>query len=313
MHPQILEVIRFINEKKLVPWLHTNGLLLTKHRLKELNDAGLRGIIIRMDSLKDGLKGKTEMELNEERKKYAQLIAEFKNIHLSFICVVDQSNVQQIPDIIEWSKAHSRMVDFLAFIPMRQVKFNESDSINAENWIYLEDLCSSVNMRLPGIKYASYLGSQRDNASIKWLQSVWFILNGQNLGYASSKMIELFQNIHHYFSNKYAYKFGDGRSSVSFFQMLLLSLIFRACRGITLNYFKIILRNPIFLFKKATVQVLCYIIPPGLYEREMDLCDGCPDAILYNGKLYPSCGLEEIKMQLKNQRKQLKNRNQWIY
>ena len=60
-----------------------------------------------------------------------------------------------------------------------------------------------------------------------------------------------------------------------------------------------VLGNPLKLFSRASVQVLSYIIPPGAGGRTDDLCEGCPDAILYQGRLVPSCGLEEIKWRSK--------------
>jgi hypothetical protein len=42
------------------------------------------------------------------------------------------------------------------------------------------------------------------------------------------------------------------------------------------------------------MQLINIVCPPGFVNGERDLCDACPDAILYNGKLEPSCMLEEI-------------------
>jgi hypothetical protein len=51
--------------------------------------------------------------------------------------------------------------------------------------------------------------------------------------------------------------------------------------------------------------LMCYIIPPGFVNGMRDECDGCPDAMLFEGQLVPSCGLEEYKLYGKPLEKQL--------
>jgi hypothetical protein len=208
-------------------------------------------------------------------------------------------NLAEVPDIVEWAMAHNKMVDFLAFIPIRQVKFREDDVIDKSKWIRLEDLCRVIYDRFPALTYASYLGSLHGVRSIKWLQSLWISLDGKILGYAGPGMVELFQSIHHWRYGKYAYKFGEGRSNITFFQLLIYSIILKEIRRPALNFFKAIMGNPLKLFHKANIQLMCFIIPPGENDDRTDLCEGCPDAILYNGELYPSCGLEESKLTMK--------------
>jgi hypothetical protein len=179
---------------------------------------------------------------------------------------------------------------------MRQVLFNKNEHIDDSKWVYAEDLCREVNYIIPDIRYASYLGSKQEDRGIKWLHSPWVVINKKIIGYTGPKFIEMFQMLHHLFKGKYAYKFGRDRSYLNFIQILMLSLFLKDFRIIARNYSKEILGNPVNLFKRATVQMLCYIIPPGFVNGVRDECDGCPDAMLFNGRLVPSCGLEEYKL-----------------
>ena len=111
--------------------------------------------------------------------------------------------------------------------------------------------------------------------------------------------------LHHLFKGKYAYKFGKGRSYLNFIQIVLISIFLSDFRIIARNYLKEIMHNPINLFRSATVQLLCYIIPPGFVKDMRDECDGCPDAMLFEGRLVPSCGLEEYKLYGKPLEKQI--------
>ena len=58
-----------------------------------------------------------------------------------------------------------------------------------------------------------------------------------------------------------------------------------------------ILKNYFSLKNKGEInsQVVLIINPPDNVRNKWDLCDGCPDAMVYENKLVPSCLLERIK------------------
>jgi pyruvate-formate lyase-activating enzyme len=295
LHPDLKSIIRFIKNNGMHPFMHTNGILLTKELVSELKEAGLAGLIIRVDSLSRS-RTTTEEELNTLRQHYGDLVASVKGIHLTFLCVVNQDNLHEIGTIVKWSIMNARLVDFVTFIPFRDIIFNKNDKIDTSKWVYGQDLCSEMRNVLPGVQYAAYLGSKLEITGMKWLQSPYVVMNDKILGYTGPKFVELFQVMHHLFTGKYSYKFGKGRSYLNFIQVLLLSLFLSSFRIIALNFMKEIGRNPVNLFRRSTVQLICYIIPPGFVNGIRDECDGCPDAMLYEGRLVPSCGLEEYKL-----------------
>jgi len=306
LHPELGSIIRFIKDNGMYPFVHTNGVLLTPEIIASLKKEGLSGLIIRVDSL-SRKRTTTEEELNFLRKHYGEMVYAAKGIHLTFLCVVNRDNLPEIGDVIKWSIDNSRLVDFVTFIPIRQVLFDKSEHIDSSKWVYAEDLCRQVRSIIPDIRYSAYLGSKLEDAGIKWLQSPWIVLNKRILGYTGPKFVESFQVFHHLFIGKYAYKFGKGRSNLNFIQIVLLSLFLNDFRIITREFLKEIFRNPFNLFRCATVQLLCYIIPPGFVNGMRDECDGCPDAMLFEGRLVPSCGLEEYKRYGKPLEKQLTN------
>ncbi|MBK7159003.1 MAG: hypothetical protein IPH77_10710 [Ignavibacteria bacterium] len=59
--------------------------------------------------------------------------------------------------MIRWAVDNSKLVDFLTFIPMRQVLFNKDEQIDSSKWVYEDDLCSQVQTVIPDIRYATYL------------------------------------------------------------------------------------------------------------------------------------------------------------
>jgi len=295
LHPELIEIIRFIRKNGMHPFMHTNGQLLNKKLVEDLKEAGLAGIIIRVDSLSRH-RTTTEEELNTQRSYYGEMIASVKGIHLTFLSVVSTANLNEIGTIIRWSVKNARLVDFVTFIPFRDVIFSRDQKVDKSKWVYGPDLCQETEKVLPGIRYATFLGSKLEPAGISWLQAPYLVMNNRVLGYTGPKFVEFFQVFHHLFTGKYAYKFGKGRSYLNFFQVLMLSFFIRAFRRIAFNFLKEIARNPVNLFKRSSVQLVCYIIPPGFVNGLRDECDGCPDAMLYEGRLVPSCGLEEYKL-----------------
>ena len=64
-------------------------------------------------------------------------------------------------------------------------------------------------------------------------------------------------------------------------------VFFKSGRKILMNYFSI--------RKKVNYQVILLIDAPDKLKEGWDLCKGCPDCMLYNDKLVPSCLLERVK------------------
>lgn len=294
LHPKLSEIVKFIRDSGMIPFIHTNGKLLSVKLIKMLKKNGLGGLIIRVDSLSRNRKHK-ELELNKIRQKYGEMVARVKGVHLTFLSVVNKDNINEIDSIIDWLVQNHKLVDFVTFIPMRHIQFQENEKIDTSKDVVLEDLTHKVAQHIPDIEYASYLNGTLSTDTIKWLQSPMIVFNKKIIGYAGAKFIEFFQVIHHLFKGKYGYKFGADRSYFNFFQVLFLSIFLKNFRKIALRYFVEILKNPLNLFKLATLQLICFIVPPGVVNGKVEICEGCPDAILYNGELVPSCALEEIK------------------
>src|SRR5688572_13259765 len=52
LHPDAIELVRYVREKGMTPFLNTNGYLLTKKIIEGLNDAGLYGLQLSIDNAK---------------------------------------------------------------------------------------------------------------------------------------------------------------------------------------------------------------------------------------------------------------------
>ncbi|MBK7252979.1 MAG: radical SAM protein [Ignavibacteria bacterium] len=112
LHPELCKIIRFIKDDGMFPFVHTNGVLLTPVLIRELKNEGLAGLIIRVDSLSRRRKT-SEENLNTLRKHYGEMVNSVKGIHLTFLCVVNHDNLNEIGSVIRWAVENSKLVTFL--------------------------------------------------------------------------------------------------------------------------------------------------------------------------------------------------------
>ena len=75
----------------------------------------------------------------------------------------------------------------------------------------------------------------------------------------------------------------------------MLGLLNRSVAKMARNFLIRALAKPWLFFGRASHQAVTVVCPPHFVHGRRDLCDACPDAILYEGELVPSCGLEEIR------------------
>ncbi len=249
------------------------------------------GILIRVDSLRET--NQTETELNKLRQKYAYLVKS-ESLYLGFTYVINKKNLREVPGFLVWCQENNELVDLIVLIMMRPIILDKKDKFNEDELVYLRELLDIIYEKI-NIQPSAYLGNELLDLDIKWLYSFYFSLDNKILGYLDKKIIELMQAKYHFKFGKYFYILGKKNHYLSFFNLLYASFLNKSMRKILKNYLKEILKNPFKLKYKIHLQILDIVVPPGFVEGKRDICDSCPDATLYNGKLYPSCGLEEIK------------------
>ncbi len=293
LHPQILEIVFFIKQLGLNPVIFSNGSLISREKLVKLKEAGLGGFIIRVDSLREK-RDISEVALNKLRQKHADMIASVGDLFLGFTCVIDNKNLDQIPEIIKWAQRNNEKVNLLVLILKTQIVFDDSNYIPDDEKLGVTDLTGTIASCLPDLKYSAYLGSEAEDVSIKWMQAYWVGVNGRVLAYTDKKFIELAQTYHHFRKGSYIYTMDKAGYFIPFLKLFLLSFINRSIKNVIKNYIKGIFEYPKRLISKPTIQMINIVNPPSFVNGERDLCDSCPDAILHEGKLQPSCVLEEI-------------------
>lgn len=120
-HPEIVGIVAMIAERGLKPILNTNGLALSKDLLLELKQAGLMGLTLHVDSkqVRPHWRGKGEIELNELRMQYAEMIAEVGGLSCAFNSTVYEDTLEAVPEVVAWGERNIDIVHVLVFIAFR--------------------------------------------------------------------------------------------------------------------------------------------------------------------------------------------------
>jgi hypothetical protein len=316
-HPEAAEIVAMIAERGLKPILNTNGLALSRELLTEMKRAGLWGLTLHIDSkqTRPHWRGKSEVELNELRLEYAQLVAEVGGLSCAFNSTVYKDTLDSVPDIVAWGEKHIDIVHVLVFIAFRaalidgrfdyhvngrQIDFSGiryATDQQPRTDLRSTDIVAAIQKRFPDFQPCAYLNGTEEPDSFKWLAAGRLGTKGKVHGYVGPKLIELAQVSHHLRYGRYlAYSSPKvhrrGRA------LLALSPLdrgtARAARAYLRNPLRMYLRNPLRIFRRLHYQSVMIIQPIDLLpDGRQNMCDGCPDMTAWNGRLAWSCRLEE--------------------
>lgn len=307
-HPEIIEIVREVKKRGLKPILNTNGLALTKELLLELKKAGVYGFTFHIDSKQSrpGWKNKNEIELNELRLKYAEMLAEAGNISCAFNSTVYEDTMKYVPDLVKWAEDNIDKVQVMVFIIYRAVNNEKYDfylgpkKIDMSQLVYNEDVPDRTDIqaneiyeliknKFPEFDSCAYLNGSEKPDTFKWLLTGRLGRRGKIYGYMGKKSMEIVQVFHHLLFDRYlAYSSPSLTSKGK--SLLLLSAFDKKLRKAFFRYFI----NPINWFRKLHYQSVMIIQPVDfLQDGRQNMCDGCPDITVWNGQLVWSCRMEE--------------------
>ena len=322
LYPHIVELVADIKSRGLKPIINSNGIALTKELLHELKKAGVFGFTFHIDS-KQGRgrgpewEGKSELELNQLRLHYAEMLASEGGIACSFNSTVYEDTLQYVPDLVEWAHRHIDIVNTMVFILFRYITPDTPYDFYAGSkkiiWndihyhsekeektdIMAPDVVAEIRKRYPDFSPAAYLNGTHAPDHFKWLLTERVGNKNRIFGYAGSKFIELVMTLYHYKRDRYlSYAtpktLGLGRTTL-FNTWMFDSGIRKAFR----KYLAYLAANPFRVFRKVNMQSIMIIQPVDLMPNgDQSMCDGCPDITYWKDKdgkeqLVWSCRLEE--------------------
>jgi pyruvate-formate lyase-activating enzyme len=311
-HPNIIEMVKVASSRAAKTLMLTNGQQLTRKLIHELKSAGLKGFIFHVDKHQNrsGWLGKSEMEINTLRQNLADMVYDEKGLYCGFNITVVPNTLSEVREIIRWVAQNIHKVHNIILIPVRVPKkdepydyFSGGDKVNLEELSFVrcksyrnmaaEEIYKEILTEIPGFRFNSYLGGTLRSTVPKWLFGIIIGSSRKIHGNMGSVSMEILQNVHHFitgrylsFLNPWMYRNANILFPLALFDAELRKSLWR--------YIKETVRNPVFLFRPMYIQTIVVMQPLDiLMNGEQDLCDGCPNKTLWNGRLISECRMEE--------------------
>jgi hypothetical protein len=309
-HPKVVDIVRMVAARGWKPILNTNGLARTSELLRELKTVGLSGLTFHIDS-KQGRpkwKGKNEQEHNELRLQYAQMVAEVGGLSCAFNSTVYGDTLDAVPDLVEWAQKHIDIVHVMVFICYRAAiqegnfdYYAGGEKVDVSPLVYsyedapqqidisAHDVVAKIRERYPDYSPCGYLNGTESPDSLKWLFALRFGTSDRVYGYAGPKMMEMAQVWHHLRTGRYM-AYADPKVLRRGKSMMWL---WPFDRGVRQTFARAVV-DPKMMFRRLHTQSIMIIQPVDvLPDGRQNMCDGCPDITVWDGKLVWSCRMEE--------------------
>ncbi len=315
VHPDIVEIVRFVAESGIKPIVNTNGASLTMELLRELKKAGVVGFTFHVDSKqgRPGWKNKNELELNELRLTLARMLAKVGGISCSFNATVYDDTLPYVAELTDWAARYIDIVQVMVFIlyraavpelpfewyaggtkiPRSTLHYSEEKGRRTD--LKAQEVVARIRERDPRFWPAAYLNGTEDPESFKWLLTGRIGEPGRIHGYVGPKFFEAMQAGNHLLTGRYL-AYAKPKLTSMGRTMLLFSPLDSGVRKAAGTFLRAAMANPLRLFRKLHYQSVTIIQPvdflPNGYQN---MCDGCPDMTVWDGQLVWSCRLEELK------------------
>jgi len=323
LYPNIVELVAEIKRRGIKPIVNTNGIALTKELLHELKKAGVFGFTFHIDS-KQGRgrgkewEGKNELELNELRLYYAEMLAAEGNISCSFNSTVYDDTLHYVPELVEWAHKHIDIVNTMVFILFRYITpdlpfdfyagdkkiiFDDihyhSDKEEVTNLV-AQDAVKEIRRKFPEFEPAAFLNGTKKADDFKWLLTERMGTKDKIFGYLDNKFLELIMMAYHWKNDRYLSYASPKTNSLGRATLLNLWTINKSVRKALGKYLKYVAANPLRMLKKVHMQSIMIIQPVDFMSNgDQSMCDACPDITYWKDektgeeKLVWSCRLEE--------------------
>ena len=96
LHPDVIELVRYVRERGMTPFLNTNGYLLTKQIIEGLNEAGLYGMQLSIDNAKPNDISKKSLKPLMPRLR---LLARYARFHVRINTVLGSSPPEEALEV----------------------------------------------------------------------------------------------------------------------------------------------------------------------------------------------------------------------
>lgn len=316
LHPELDIIVQRVKSHGVKPVLVTNGQRLTRERIRQLKTAGLFGFILHVDrgQLRPGWAGKSELTLNELRQHYADMIHKEKGLICGFNTTILPETLHEVMDIVQWTIRNIDKVCTNCLIPVRVPKKEDpweysvqGKPIRFEDTVFAQktyknpsntllsakDIHEQILKVLPRFTGNAFLGGTEIADAPKWLFSNIIGTSQHTFGCLGPKSMEVLQNGFHFVRSRFL-SFLNPKLYARAKWLFPLALIDKNLRRAFFSFAGALIKHPSLLFQKVSIQSLLILQPQDVLPNgAQDLCDGCPNRTVHNGRLVPMCRKEE--------------------
>jgi hypothetical protein len=313
LYPHILEVVDFIRYHKMKPVLLTNGEKLTPRLAQEFKKAGLAKYHFHVDSgqQRPHWAVKNEADMNELRQFYADICWDVGGVQCGYNITIFRSSLKYLPDVVAWCRKNIHKVQHVSLVAIRGIPIREEiryevdgRTVDAAKFqhtskdpmavnITTDEMFALLEDHFVGYQASAYLGGTLDPETHKFLVTINIGSAGRLYGILGAKSVELVQGFYHFFKGRY-FTFLKNQNIGK--KIFLLSLFDKETRKSFRRYLKTCARNPVRIFDKIFIQSVSLQQPNEYLENGANLCDGCMNMMIYDGRLIHSCRLDEYRM-----------------
>jgi hypothetical protein len=314
IYPQIVELVRYVRQQGWKPIVNSNGQALTPELMTRLHEAGVGGFTFHVDShqRRAGWQGKSEAELNALRLQLAQMVYTYGKgqVACALNATIYRDTLDQVPMLTNWAQEHSALVNTMVYILFRSVKakvahnaYAGGEKVDLGKLVYVleeqdgqadilaPELVAQIRTVFPAYQPCAYLNGTEDPAALKWLVAARLGGPRRMLGCVDPKAMEWAQTLHHLRYGTYLAYMHPGWMRHARW-VLPLGLANRQIARLGWE----MLKDPAAWFAPLHMQAIMVIQPCDvLPDGRQSMCDGCPDALPYQGRLVWSCRVDELE------------------
>jgi hypothetical protein len=277
LFPLLDELVSYVRSRGVAPRLFTNALQLTEKRLRELANAGCAEVIIHASLWQNRLKPNTLGELLKLKAGYCELFRTVGSVRLGFIEPAMRSSLVNFPVLFDFYQRNADVVGNVVF-----TTFKDAFGGPTGEHVPVAEISAKIE-ECYGTRPCAYIPKTYHPETTAWLLNVAVLRNGQVVGEIDKDEYETIQEMYRIATGKYMFT-----PDATCFVM----------RSDNANASR---RSSPSDTARGHRQDLSYQIvsivdsPQMLDDGRVDMCDSCPDAILYKGELVPKCILDKIK------------------
>jgi hypothetical protein len=257
----------------------------------KLANAGLTQVVVHVDRFQTRPDLQNNEHHNELRESFVAMFRDIPQLRLGFIQPISANCNGELHSVMDFLERNIDIVNLMVFTLYRNICWTEKCSKNLNTEITLQKVINQIKEKFD-YKPAAYLSSTEDTNDITWLFAQRVGLPGKILGYFSGSFYGF---AHKRYRNKNKRHLFISRVNSIKLSHLLRFMVWGSVRKIIFNYLKFKSKGDNVKNGNLFFQTLLIIRGPEKRASKWDLCKGCPDRMIYNGRLVPSCILEDLK------------------